>query len=125
MRNFEIILNKENGMDTKKLLDLLRQDARLSNAELAAMLGETEEKAAAEIKRLEGEGIIMGYSAIINEEKVDENGVTAIIELKRNEPAQRRAVCVGAACGAGRRFVYHNSLYSAPLQGKRSYIQRG
>ncbi|MCI5579266.1 MAG: Lrp/AsnC family transcriptional regulator [Oscillospiraceae bacterium] len=69
-------------MNTNKLLDLLRQNARLSNKELATMLGETEENVAAEIKRLENEGIIMGYSAIINEEKVDENGVTAIIDIK-------------------------------------------
>ena len=69
-------------MFTNKLLDLLRQDARLSNAELAAMLGESEDKVAEEIARLEREGIIMGYSAIIDEEKADENGVTAIIEIK-------------------------------------------
>lgn len=69
-------------MDTRKLLDLLKQNARLSNSELAAMLGETEENVANEIKRLENDGIIMGFSAIVNEEKVDENGVTAIIELK-------------------------------------------
>ena len=69
-------------MNTNKLLDLLRQNARLSNKELATMLGETEENVAAEIKRLANEGIIMGYSAIINEEKVDENGVTAIIDIK-------------------------------------------
>lgn len=69
-------------MNTNKLLDLLRQNARLSNKELATMLGETEENVAAEIKHLENEGIIMGYSAIINEEKVDENGVTAIIDIK-------------------------------------------
>ncbi len=69
-------------MNTNKLLDLLRQNARLSNAELGVMLGETEKSVADEISRLEREGIIMGYSAIIDEEKADENGVTAIIELK-------------------------------------------
>lgn len=69
-------------MNTNKLLDLLRQNARLSNSELAAMLGETEESVESEIKRLERDGIIMGYSAIINEEKVNEDGVTAIIDLK-------------------------------------------
>lgn len=69
-------------MDTNKLLDLLRQNARLSNAELAAMLGCTEAEVAAEISRLERDGIIMGYSAIIDEEKADETGVTAIIEIK-------------------------------------------
>lgn len=69
-------------MNTDKLLDLLRQNARLSNTELAAMLGCTEAEVAAEISRLERDGIIMGYSAIIDEEKADESGVTAIIEIK-------------------------------------------
>lgn len=69
-------------MDSNKLLDLLRQNARLSNAELATMLGVTETEVAKEISRLEQNGIIIGYSAIIDEEKADETGVTAIIEIK-------------------------------------------
>lgn len=69
-------------MNKTKLLDVLRQNARLSNAEIAAMLGETEADVAAEIARLEREGIIMGYAAIIDEEKADDNAVTAMIELK-------------------------------------------
>ncbi len=73
---------EENIMQTNKLLDLLRQNARLSNAQLAAMLGESEQTVADEISRLEREGIIMGYSAIIDEEKANEDGVTAIIEIK-------------------------------------------
>lgn len=71
-----------NDMNTTRLLDLLRQNARLSNAELAVMLGESEADVKAQIAELEREGIIMGYSAIINEEKADANGVTAIIEIK-------------------------------------------
>lgn len=66
----------------KKLLELLKQDARLSNAELAAMLNISEQEVASGIKQLESEGIIIGYSAIVNEEKADDNAVTAIIELK-------------------------------------------
>lgn len=73
-------MNKD--INTIRLLDLLRQNARLSNAELAVMLGESEADVKAQIAALEHEGIIMGYSAIINEEKADENGVTAIIEIK-------------------------------------------
>lgn len=73
-------MNKDTN--TARLLDLLRQNARLSNAELAVMLGESEAEVKAQIAALEREGIIMGYSAIINEEKADENGVTAIIEIK-------------------------------------------
>ena len=54
----------------------------VTNAELAAMLGQTENEVAEQIKQLESDGIIMGYSAIINEEKADEKGVTAIIEIR-------------------------------------------
>lgn len=69
-------------MNTTKLLDLLRENARLTNAQLATMLGTTEAEVAAEIARLEADGIIIGYSAIIDEEKADETRVTAIIDLK-------------------------------------------
>ena len=50
----------------KKLLALLKQNARLSNADMAAMLGVSEQEVAAGIKQLENEGIIIGYSAIVN-----------------------------------------------------------
>lgn len=66
----------------KALVDLLRENARLSNEQLAAILGITADEAAKQIKQLEEEGIIIGYSAIINEEKLDRHAVTALIELK-------------------------------------------
>ena len=48
----------------KKLLDLLKQNARLSNSELATMLGISEQEVVSGIKQLEREGIIIGYAAI-------------------------------------------------------------
>jgi len=66
----------------EKLVKLLRQNARLSNAELAQMLGVTESEIAAQIQKLEDDGIIVGYGAIINEEKLGANTVTALIEVK-------------------------------------------
>ncbi len=65
-----------------KLISLLKQNARLSNEQLAVMLGVTAETVAAEIQSLEKQGVIMGYSAIVNEEKIEEEKVTAIIELR-------------------------------------------
>lgn len=65
-----------------KLISLLRHNARLSNEQLAVMLGVTEAQVAAEIKSLEKEGVITGYSAIVNEEKIEGEQVTAIIELR-------------------------------------------
>lgn len=66
----------------KTLVDLLRENARLSNEQLATILGISPEMVAAQIKKLEEDGMIIGYSAIINEEKLDKNSVTALIELK-------------------------------------------
>ena len=66
----------------KKIVDLLRENARLTNEQLAVILETTEEEVAKEIKQLEENGTIIGYSAIINEEQLDKNAVTAFIEVK-------------------------------------------
>ena len=66
----------------KALVDLLRENARLSNEQLAAILDTTPEEVAKQIKQLEEEGMIIGYSAILNEEKLDSNAVTAFIEVR-------------------------------------------
>ncbi|MCL2697289.1 MAG: Lrp/AsnC family transcriptional regulator [Oscillospiraceae bacterium] len=65
-----------------KILHILRGNARLSDEQIAAMLGIAAKQVAAEIAALEAEGILIGFSAIINEEKHDPNAVTAIISLK-------------------------------------------
>ena len=67
-------------MDT--LIKLLKQNARLSCKELAAMTGMTENAVEDKIKTLEHEGVIKGYSAIVNDEAADKNTVTAFIEVK-------------------------------------------
>ena len=65
-----------------ELLHLLKQNARLSNEELAAMLGTTPAEGAAQIKKLEDDGIIKGYSVVLNDELANKDTVTAFIELK-------------------------------------------
>lgn len=64
------------------LLELLKQNARLSNQQLAAMLNITEEDVANKISDYEKKGVIMGYSAILNEDLADKRYVSAFIELK-------------------------------------------
>ncbi|MCQ2417982.1 MAG: Lrp/AsnC family transcriptional regulator [Oscillospiraceae bacterium] len=66
----------------KELLKLLKQNSRLSNGELATMLGKTEGEIANQIKELEAKGIIRGYSVILDEELADSDVVSAYIELK-------------------------------------------
>ena len=64
------------------LLNLLKQNARLTNAQLADMLGLTEKDVEAEIAALENKGVIRGYTAIINEELTKSDEVEALIELR-------------------------------------------
>lgn len=66
----------------KDLLAILEADSRIPAARLAAMLGVSEEKVKAEVKRLEESGVIVKYTAIINSDAVDENKVEALIEVK-------------------------------------------
>lgn len=64
------------------LIKLLTENARLSDSELAVMLGTTPEDIAERIAGYEKQGIIKGYSAVINNELADKNAVTAFIEVK-------------------------------------------
>jgi len=63
------------------LLKLLEKNARMSNAQLASMLGKTEQEVAAQIADLEKRGVIRGYKPVIDWEQTDRESVTAIIEL--------------------------------------------
>ncbi len=64
------------------IIKILQQNARISNRELAEILGVSPEEAAAEIKRLEDSGVIRGYSVIVNDELYDDSAVYATIELR-------------------------------------------
>ena len=65
-----------------KLLSLLNRDCRTSIEDLSVMLGMTQDEVRAEIEQMEREGIIRGYKAVIDWERLDEAYVSAIIELK-------------------------------------------
>ena len=67
----------------KTILDILAENPRLSNHDIAVMLDTDESAVDAEIARLEKEGVICGYRAIVDWTKVDrKESVTALIELK-------------------------------------------
>ena len=65
-----------------KLLKLLSKNARYKNEDLAAMTGRTEEEVKSEIAQMENEGLIRGYKAVVDWERMDSAYVSAIIELK-------------------------------------------
>ena len=66
----------------KDIIKILQQNARISNTAIGEMLGISAEEAAAEIERLEKEGIIKGYSVIVDDDLYDKSTVYATIELK-------------------------------------------
>ena len=66
----------------EQLVNILRQDARLANKQIAAMMSISEQEVAELISELEESGLIIGYTAIINEEEFDRNSVTAYIEVR-------------------------------------------
>ena len=66
----------------EKILRILQKNSRLSNADIAAMTGLSEQEVADEIKELEDRKIINGYQPIVNWEDFDEDTVTAIIGVK-------------------------------------------
>jgi DNA-binding Lrp family transcriptional regulator len=66
----------------EKLLNLLDTNARLTVEQMAVMLDMSEAEVAAEIARLEADGVIRGYKPLIDWEKTDRELVTAIIDLQ-------------------------------------------
>ncbi len=66
----------------KKILKLLNKDARMTVADIATVVGLSEEDTAKEIKEMEKSGLIRGYKAVIDWESVDSASVSAIIELQ-------------------------------------------
>ena len=65
-----------------ELLKLLENDARLTTAELSVMLERDENSLKSEIKELEANGTILGYKAIVDWEKTEQESVTAMIDVK-------------------------------------------
>ena len=65
-----------------RLLYLLETNPRLTNEELAVMLGVSEDKVREQIRIYEESGVIKGYRAILDKEKVNARDCTALIEIK-------------------------------------------
>lgn len=64
------------------ILAILEEDARLSHAAIADMTGTDEKTVTATIEKLENQGVIVKYSAIVNDERADKEAVEALIEVR-------------------------------------------
>jgi DNA-binding Lrp family transcriptional regulator len=65
-----------------EILGILSENARATPAQIATLLGRSEEDVAREIKELEDSGVIKKYITLINWEKLEGSYVFAVIELK-------------------------------------------
>lgn len=63
------------------LLDLLKKNARESDAVLAKQLNTTEQDIRARIAALEKSGVIRGFRAVLNTDMLESTDVCAVIEL--------------------------------------------
>jgi len=66
----------------EQILDLLHNDASISHEQLATMLGRTAEEVSDAVAKMEKSGLIMGYGAIINTERMESDSVSALIEVR-------------------------------------------
>jgi DNA-binding Lrp family transcriptional regulator len=66
----------------KELLELLEKNNKLTPKQLSVILDKKEEDIAAQIRKFEEDGVIIGNNALINWDKVDCERVTALIEVK-------------------------------------------
>ncbi len=67
---------------TKEILEILRQDCRVTAEQIAVMIEADPEEVAKEIERLEDEKTIVKYNAVINMEQADKEIVQAVIEVR-------------------------------------------
>jgi DNA-binding Lrp family transcriptional regulator len=67
--------------DREEILALLRENARYSTADLARQTDLSESEVEAAIEELESDGVIKGYQAVVDWDKVEPERVRAAVEL--------------------------------------------
>ncbi len=72
-----------NDIDTK-ILNIIQQDARISNAEIARQVGLAPSAVLERMRKLEERGVIRGYAAEIDAAQVG-FGLTAFVSVRTNE----------------------------------------
>ena len=64
------------------LLEILEEDARRTPEQVGVLLGISEAEARARIEGLEAAGVIRGYTVLIDREHLEEETISALIEVK-------------------------------------------
>lgn len=66
----------------KEILEVLEKNSKITHQDLAIMLGTDEATIDKEIRELEDDKVICGYNTLINWDKIENDKVTALIEVK-------------------------------------------
>ncbi|ADB60418.1 Lrp/AsnC family transcriptional regulator [Haloterrigena sp. SYSU A558-1] len=68
-------------MSEREVLELLRENARYSTADIARMTDLEEDEVEAAIEELEATGVVRGYQAVVDWDKLEDERVRAEVEL--------------------------------------------
>ncbi|WP_436343304.1 Lrp/AsnC family transcriptional regulator [Natronorubrum sp. FCH18a] len=68
-------------MSEREVLELLRENARYSTDDIARMTGLDESDVEAAIEELEAAGVVRGYQAVVDWDKLEDERVRAEVEL--------------------------------------------
>jgi DNA-binding Lrp family transcriptional regulator len=66
----------------QKLLKLILEGEKLSTQQLARILSTSEKEVEAELAKLQKEGVFLGWRPILNPDRIDDQQVRAVIEIK-------------------------------------------
>lgn len=80
----------------RRILETLQNDGRLSNVDLAERVGLSPSPCLRRVKRLEDEGLISGYRAILDRKAVG-LGLTVFVEIKVGKHSRENAAALHAA----------------------------
>lgn len=86
------MITKQNGLDEKDLqiLKVLQENGRLSIREVAAKIHLSATPTQERIRRLEKDGVILQYAALVNQKKVDK-GTTVLCHVKLTQHNKKAA----------------------------------
>lgn len=84
-------MNSELDHFDKKIVDVLRADGRITVTELAQKVGLTKTPCQNRIKRLEKDGYIVGYTALVDQGKLGQ-GHVAFVQVHLSD-TRERALC--------------------------------
>jgi len=75
-------MNKKDIDFTQEILEILENNSKYTDEQIAVMLNRSVEEVREIIKILEDENIIAGYKTVVNWDKIPKETVTALIEVK-------------------------------------------